>query len=150
LFEVEGLGLAELRALGEGNLAALLVDRLAHRMALRHGGRLLDKRGEECLREAVASLRDEGYEADYQRNEDGDQIVLHRCPFGELAARNPALCNLEARFVAGLLGTQVERKCAIAQGSSQCLLAVHMGRLHARPASEREPAPAGAGAIVKG
>ncbi|MBI3953635.1 MAG: winged helix-turn-helix transcriptional regulator [Chloroflexi bacterium] len=149
LFEAAGLG-PELGGLADGhNLAAVLVDRLAHRMALTHAWRLVDKRGMECLQEAAAALRDEGYEADYQRTGDGDQIVLARCPFGDLARRNPALCNLESRFVAGLLGAEVERRCAIAQGADQCLLAIRAAR-PAAPPTPGEAEPAGAGVMIKG
>ena len=126
LFEAEGL---------DSNLAALLVDRLAHRMALRHGARLADKRGEECLDEALAVLRDEGYEVELERGEDADNITLGRCPFGDLAKHNPALCNLESRLLERLLGAEVERRSTIAQGAPRCLLAVRAARPLAPPAT---------------
>lgn len=129
LFEAEGLNPAELRGLDAGhNLAAVLVDRLAHRMVLRHAPRLLEKRGEERLKETVAVLSEEGYEAGYARGEGADQIALRRCPFGDLARRNPALCSLERRFVAGLLGAEVECTRTIAQGAPECMLAVRAAR----------------------
>ncbi|MSQ34165.1 MAG: hypothetical protein EXR60_07120 [Dehalococcoidia bacterium] len=118
------------------------MDRLAHRMALRHGARLADKRGEECLDEAIAVLKDEGYEAELERGEDTDQITLGRCPFGDLAKRNPALCNLESRFLERLLGAEVERQRTIAQGAPPCLLAVRAARPPAAPATAlAEPKP---------
>jgi len=157
LFEADGLSPAELRALAEGgSLAGLLVDRLAHRMALSYGGRLLDKRGDQRVDETVAALNEEGYLAEQKRSQDGYEITLHRCPFGELAKRYPALCNLEGRFVAGLLGTPVERRCAIAQGAPECRFSLRMVPLAsaaAAPPPDRSPAPAatpaGAGVIIK-
>jgi predicted ArsR family transcriptional regulator len=78
-------------------------------------------------------LSEEGYMAEVQVREGsaGDaEVVLteHNCPIPAIAGRFPEMCAAEARYLADVLGAEVERTGHILSGCPACEYRVRLGR----------------------
>ena len=71
--------------------------------------------------EAVARrLSDEGYMAEADGSPTEGVLVEHNCAIQAVAERFPEICAAEARFLAEVLGAQVDRREHILSGCSAC------------------------------
>jgi DeoR family transcriptional regulator, suf operon transcriptional repressor len=77
---------------------------------------------------AVARLlTDEGYMAEAQASSVTGTLIEHNCAMQSVAQRFPEICAAEARFLADVLGGQVERREHILSGCGACEYRVHFG-----------------------
>lgn len=78
-------------------------------------------------------LSEEGYMAEVQVQEEpaGDMKVVlteHNCPIPAIAGRFPEMCAAEARYLADVLGAEVERTGHILSGCPACEYRVRLSR----------------------
>ncbi len=66
---------------------------------------------EERLNAAVAYLNTHGYEANWEQAAEGYLLHTHNCPYHHIASTTQALCHMDMRLIAGLLGV-IPRPCA--------------------------------------
>lgn len=70
---------------------------------------------------AVARLlSEEGYMAEGTASSHGGTLIEHNCAIQAVAERFPEICAAEARFLAAVLGAQVDRQGHILSGCSAC------------------------------
>ena len=74
----------------------------------------------ERLRVGAKALSDEGYMADAVAGEGGAVLTEHNCAIPAIAERFPEICAAEARFLADVLGAEVERTGHILKGCPAC------------------------------
>jgi DeoR family suf operon transcriptional repressor len=65
-------------------------------------------------------LSDEGYMAEVRTDEVDGTLTEHNCAIPAVAERFPEICAAEARFVAEVVGTPVERLGHMLRGCSSC------------------------------
>jgi len=65
-------------------------------------------------------LSDEGYMAEVHAGAADGTLTEHNCAIPAVAERFPELCAAEARFVAEVVGAQVERREHMLRGCSSC------------------------------
>lgn len=71
--------------------------------------------------EALAEfLTQEGYAANVQKRELGEELCQHHCPIAHVAAEFPQLCEAETALFSKVLGTHVQRLATIAHGDGVC------------------------------
>jgi len=68
----------------------------------------------------VQFLNDHGYEASWETSSDGFILHTRNCPYHVVAADQPALCDMDMRLVAGLLGIVPRRMRHMTQGDATC------------------------------
>ena len=67
------------------------------------------------------ALADEGYMAEWQASgRDGATLTEHNCAIPAVAQRFPEICAAEARFLADVLGAEVDRREHMLSGCSAC------------------------------
>ena len=76
---------------------------------------------EERLDMAVAYLNDRGYEAHYESSEDNYLLYTSNCPYHHLASSNTALCDMDMRLIASLVGVVPRRMAHVIQGDNACV-----------------------------
>jgi predicted ArsR family transcriptional regulator len=70
---------------------------------------------------AVARLlTEEGYMAEASANTSSGILIEHNCAIQAVAERFPEICAAEARFLAAVLGAEVDRQEHILSGCSAC------------------------------
>lgn len=74
----------------------------------------------ERLRVVAKALSDEGYMAEAVAGEGGAVLTEHNCAIPAIAERFPEICAAEARFLADVLGAEVERTGHILKGCPAC------------------------------
>lgn len=92
---------------------------------------------------AVARLlSEEGYMAEGTASAQGGTLIEHNCAIQAVAERFPEICAAEARFLAAVLGAQVDRQEHILSGCSACEYRVRFATADApgagEPAREQE------------
>jgi DeoR family suf operon transcriptional repressor len=65
-------------------------------------------------------LSDDGYMAEGTASSQGGTLIEHNCAIQAVAERFPEICAAEARFLAAVLGAQVDRQEHILRGCSAC------------------------------
>jgi DeoR family transcriptional regulator, suf operon transcriptional repressor len=65
-------------------------------------------------------LSDEGYMAEGTATSGSGTLVEHNCAIQAVAERFPEICAAEARFLAAVLGAEVDRREHILSGCSAC------------------------------
>jgi predicted ArsR family transcriptional regulator len=77
---------------------------------------------EDRLDMAVDYLSSRGYEAYWEYQDQDSAYLLHtsNCPYHHLASDNPALCDMDMRLVASLLGVIPRRHSHMMAGESDC------------------------------
>jgi DeoR family suf operon transcriptional repressor len=81
----------------------------------------LDGLTPEQLLEAVGRVRSEqGYMAEVRSDGAGGTLTEHNCAIHAVAERFPEICAAEARFLAEVLGAEVERRAHILSGCAAC------------------------------
>jgi predicted ArsR family transcriptional regulator len=75
----------------------------------------------ERLDLVVDFLNDNGYEASWERAADGYLLITANCPYHQVSVENQALCNMDMRLVASLIGTVPRRLQRLSDGGSACM-----------------------------
>ncbi len=89
--------------------------------------------------EAVAKfLSEDGYMAEATASSHSGTLIEHNCAIQAVAERFPEICAAEARFLAAVLGAQVDRQGHILSGCSACEYRV---RFSATDAGGSSPPP---------
>ena len=89
---------------------------LAHRLTAELAGSTPAQR----LQALGRVLSDEGYMAEVRAGAADGTLTEHKCAIPAVAERFPELCAAEARFVAQVVGAQVERREHMLRGCSSC------------------------------
>jgi DeoR family transcriptional regulator, suf operon transcriptional repressor len=90
-------------------------------------GELAGARPEERMSAVVRLLSDDGYMAEATSSAQGAMLTEHNCAIQAVAERFPEICAAEARFLAAVLGAQVDRQAHILSGCSACEYKVRFG-----------------------
>ncbi|MCA8914680.1 MAG: transcriptional regulator [Planctomycetes bacterium] len=118
-----GILRAARHAFGEDGIAQLIRQRTEDQFES-YGKRLARKRGLEAKVAELATIRsEEGYMAEWQRNEDGSlTLIENNCPICAAAESCQDLCHGELNLFARVLGeVDVEREEHILSGQRRCL-----------------------------
>lgn len=94
----------------------------ARHMNQRLGGADLEQR----IDAVVELLSQQGFMAEWSREEGAVRIAEHNCAVQAAAARFPEICAAEAEFLAEVLKTEVHRETHIPDGCNACLYAVRV------------------------
>ncbi|MGC8838322.1 MAG: helix-turn-helix transcriptional regulator [Anaerolineae bacterium] len=112
--------LDEARAhLGEEAFRPWLVEAAARRAAAL-AENLADAPLEQRLREVAASLSRQGHLAQGYEDEKGPVLHCYNCPYHPLPQAYPALCEMDAAFISGLLGRPVVQTESIPHLDGRC------------------------------
>ncbi|MGI9040224.1 MAG: helix-turn-helix transcriptional regulator [Gemmatimonadales bacterium] len=105
----------------EGREAAVtLLQAYYGRLALRLAAELKDAPPVERLQAVARALSDEGYMAEGQLGPAVGTLTEHNCTIPAVAQRFPEVCAAEAKFLAEVLGAEVDRRAHILRGCSVC------------------------------
>jgi DeoR family suf operon transcriptional repressor len=92
--------------------------------------RLREQLGDAPLQERLSAiarlLSSEGYMAEASVSGGTAALIEHNCAIRLVAERFPEICAAEARFLAAVLGGEVQRKRHILSGCSACEYRVHL------------------------
>jgi DeoR family transcriptional regulator, suf operon transcriptional repressor len=132
----------------EGRAAAVSV--LEARYATLTGrlqGELAGVAPTERLAAVARLLTEEGYMAEASATTNSGILVEHNCAIQAVAERFPEICAAEARFLAAVLGAEVDRQQHILSGCSACEYRVRFtspspageAALSVRPSAEETP-----------
>jgi len=106
--EIVGLDAAETRGRGGIELAGLVFEKMAERMALTYAPRITGATLEERLEQVVNLLAGEGIVFEW-RQEGGDYYLLgHGCPCRRVANAHTQVCSHDQRLLATLLRADIE------------------------------------------
>ncbi len=107
--EIIALGPDETRGRSGRQLAAVIFERMADRLASTYGPRITGTALGERLDQAVTILNGEGI--DFEIRRDGESFVLlgRSCPCRRLAEGHPELCRHDQRLLSRMLDAPVER-----------------------------------------
>lgn len=94
---------------------------------------------EQKLSRVVEHLTEHGYAASWEMTSEGYVLHTCNCPYG-VADVHPELCNLDVRYISGLLGMVPRRLLHLAQGDSTCSYLIPLA------ASENSPFAGNTGA----
>lgn len=75
---------------------------------------------EERLNATVDYLNRSGYEAHYERAENGYVLATLNCPYHHMARESDSLCQMDMRLISNLLGVVPRLISRIAQGDEAC------------------------------
>lgn len=75
---------------------------------------------EERLHMAVDYLNSRGYQASWDTDDGGYVLYTGNCPYHQIAQDSPALCEMDIRLIASLLGTIPRRLTHIMAGDGSC------------------------------
>lgn len=65
-------------------------------------------------------LNEQGYEAYWEHSDDGYVLHTRNCPYHNLATTTEALCEMDMRLIATLVGSVPRRLSRISQGDPSC------------------------------
>jgi DeoR family suf operon transcriptional repressor len=126
----------------EGRAAAVSVlQERYENLTLRLQGELAGASPAERLAAVARLLSDEGYMAEATGSAAGGILVEHNCAVQAVAERFPEICEAEARFLASVLGAEVDRRGHILTGCSACEYRVRFGPPHEDVATPAASSP---------
>jgi len=105
--EIVGLSAQETSGRDGGELAELVFDKMAQRLAHRVAPRVHGTALAERVRSTVETLAQEGIAFDVEARPDGFALAGHTCPCPRLAERQNQACPHDQRLLALLLGADV-------------------------------------------
>lgn len=100
--------------------AVALLESYFQVLAGRIRGQLEGVPSEEKLRVVARALSEEGYMAEAVAVDGIAVLTEHNCAIPAVAERFPEICAAEAKFLAGVLGAEVERTGHILKGCPAC------------------------------
>jgi DeoR family suf operon transcriptional repressor len=89
-------------------------------LARRLGEELAGATPSERMAAVAQLLSDEGYMAEGTASAGSGTLIEHNCAVQAVAERFPEICAAEARFLAAVLGAEVDRRGHILSGCSAC------------------------------
>lgn len=92
----------------------------------------------ERMASVARLLTDEGYMAEGAVTSTNGTLIEHNCAIPAVAERFPEICAAEARFLAAVLGAQVERQGHILSGCNACEYRVHFNPVRSAPPSQEK------------
>ncbi len=101
-------------------LAGMIFERMADRLARIYGPRISGRTVEERLDQAVAALGSEGIVFDVVPRDDGYLLLGHGCPCRRVAEQHPDMCTYDKHLLTRLLNTDVEPAEAERDSESYC------------------------------
>jgi predicted ArsR family transcriptional regulator len=104
---------------GRAAAVAVLLERYQN-LTRKLRAELADEPPAERLAAVARFLSDEGYMAESSGSATGGVLVEHNCAVQGVAERFPEICTAEARFLADVLGAEVDRREHILGGCSAC------------------------------
>jgi DeoR family transcriptional regulator, suf operon transcriptional repressor len=96
-------------------------------LARRLGEELAGASPAERMAAVAQLLSDEGYMAEGTASAGTGTLIEHNCAVQAVAEQFPEVCAAEARFLAAVLGAEVDRRGHILSGCSACEYRVHFG-----------------------
>lgn len=121
-------GLLDQMVRRDGRQAAVaLLEAHFAELASRLNSELAGRSPAERLHALGKVLSDEGYMAEVRAGTGEGTLTEHNCAIPAVAERFPELCAAEARFVAQVLGAEVERRGHMLSGCSHCEYHVRFG-----------------------
>ena len=121
-------GLLDQMVQRDGRQAAVaLLEAHFAQLASRLNAELAGREPAERLHVLGQVLSDEGYVAEVRTGTGEGTLTEHNCAIPAVAERFPELCAAEARFVAQVLGAEVERRDHMLSGCSRCEYHVRFG-----------------------
>lgn len=88
------------------------------------------------LKQAIERLNELHYRARWEASAHGPRVILERCPYRDLAENHPELCEVDARLLTTLTGSEViqgVRRERNPQGVLVCEFLLKVGFLDAAP-----------------
>ncbi|GAB4308915.1 MAG: ArsR family transcriptional regulator [Phototrophicales bacterium] len=82
---------------------------------------------EDRLKAAVVYLNDQGYQAYFEQSDEGFILYTANCPYHDLAHTTEALCNMDMRLVASLIGIVPRMLSRVSDGNSVCAYLIPVG-----------------------
>jgi DeoR family suf operon transcriptional repressor len=121
-----------------GPLAALLLDEVARTLGSRQARELLRRAGRRVAaaapldRDVGTALRlkhlkflsSRGYQASWERHGGQYELVVHDCPYREVAQAQPLVCELDRALIGALLGRPFAMTTCIAAREAECHFAI--------------------------
>jgi DeoR family suf operon transcriptional repressor len=90
----------------------------------------------ERLASVARLLSEEGYMAEAAVSSTNGTLVEHNCAIQAVAERFPEICAAEAKFLAAVLGAEVQREAHILSGCSACEYRVQFNSVPSAPPSQ--------------
>lgn len=108
LGEIVGLDASETTGRSGGEIAALVFERMADRLATEYAPRVTGDTLEERVRSAVRLVADEGIDFEVTPRAGAVQLLGRGCPCTRLTGGKAGACDHDRRMLARILGVQVE------------------------------------------
>jgi predicted ArsR family transcriptional regulator len=106
--EIVSLDTEETRGRSGRELAELVFEKMAERMAQTYASRVTGATLEERLEEVVSLLSGEGMIFEWRPGEGGHYLLGHGCPCRRVADAHTQMCSHDQRLLATLLRAEVE------------------------------------------
>jgi len=106
--EIVGLDAEETRGRSGLELAGLVFEKMAERMAQTYASRVTGATLEERLEEVVNLLSGEGIILEWRQGEGGYYLLGHGCPCRRVANAHTQMCSHDQRLLVTLLRAEVE------------------------------------------
>lgn len=105
-----------------------VMDSIADRMAAQAPSIKRRQSPQEVLDSVVGYLNDQGYVARWEKTAEGE-FLLHtcNCPYERVAHAHSEICQMDANFVAQLVGVSPERTSHMASGDDTCSYVFKLG-----------------------
>lgn len=116
--------------------AALLLDEVTRRLGSKRACELLRRVGRRVaaaappldrgagtavrLKRLVKFLSPRGYRASWERTGDGYELVMHDCPYRQVAQAQPCVCEMDRALIGALLGMPFAMTTCIAARDAEC------------------------------
>jgi DeoR family transcriptional regulator, suf operon transcriptional repressor len=100
---------------------------------------LANASGQQRLETVARILAEEGYMAAWSESNGAVSLTEHNCAIKAVAERFPEVCEVEERFLRGVLAAGVERRTHILHGCQACEYSIHFPE----PGPDGDPAPLG-------
>ena len=109
-----------------------MMNSIADRMASGAPAAKPEQRPQEMLNTIVGYLNDQGYVARWEETADGDYVLRTcNCPYERVAHAHSEVCQMDANFVAQLVGVAPTRTSHMASGDDSCSYVLQFKEKHA-------------------
>jgi predicted ArsR family transcriptional regulator len=116
----------EMRGIDDEAIRRRVLDRVRSRMVGSYGAQVSGSSLEQRMEQLRTSLTDRGFRVEVDCAPGALPILRERnCPYHELAAQDPGICELEQRVFEDVLGTRLELVQCSRQGDGCCEFRVH-------------------------
>lgn len=130
--------LEEIRSTDGNERLQQLLQRVAHRLASPHTGRVQNRPLPDRIKETVRIMEEQGCLVDWSEGDGGFLINEYTCPFPRTAERDRAVCALHVEFIRTLAASDTRLVRSLLRGERSCTY-----RVRPLSAGAAEPALAG-------